>query len=132
MMEWNETSVDPGPDAARAGGTNGSASNYADNVHAYESTDYKSEPFGAILLIDLTALGSAKDGIFITDTNIYIKPMYEPRTRIRIKDINSLRLDESDREIAINGKYYSYAHSSVTPAMRVVVKCLNKYLEQFA
>jgi hypothetical protein len=99
--------------------------------YAHEYTDYKSEPPCSILLVDVTALGSAKDGIYITEYELFIKPMYESRTRIRVKDIKSLRLDESDREIVINGKPYSYTQSAVTPQMRIVVKCLEHYLEQF-
>jgi hypothetical protein len=83
------------------------------------------------VLVDTTALGSAKDGLYITDDEIYIKPSYEPRAVIKIRDIKTIRIYEGDCEISINGRRYKYLHSSLTARMEIIVKCIRKYLDQF-
>jgi len=103
---------------------------YAHEDYEVDS-DYKSEPYGLLVLIDTTLFGSAKDGFFITDTHIYGKPSYNDRFSIEIKKIKSIRVDEDDRELAINGDYYGYTHTEITPKMKLIVSAIKKYLEQF-
>ncbi len=103
---------------------------YAHEDYEVDS-DYKSEPYGLLVLIDTTLFGSAKDGFFITDTHVYGKPSYNERFSIEIKKIKSIRVDEDDRELAINGDYYGYTHTEITPALKLIVKAIKKYLEQF-
>ncbi|WKD24218.1 hypothetical protein NDQ71_03730 [Pseudoalteromonas sp. KG3] len=103
---------------------------YAHEDYEVDS-DYKSEPYGLLVLIDTTLFGSAKDGFFITDTHIYGKPSYNDRFSIEIKKIKSIRVDEDNRELAINGDYYGYTHTEITPAIKLIVNAIKKYLEQF-
>ena len=103
---------------------------YAHEDYEVDS-DYKSEPYGLLVLIDTTLFGSAKDGFFITDTHIYGKPSYNDRFSIDIKKIKSIRVDDDDRELSINGDYYGYTHTEITPAMKLIVNAIKKYLEQF-
>lgn len=101
-------------------------------ITSYAHKDYQQDPWGLpVALVDTTALGFAEDGIYITEDEIYVKPSYEPRFVIRIKDIKSIDICKSGCEISINGKYYSYLHSSLTSRMEIIVKCIKKYLDQF-
>ncbi|WP_350586662.1 hypothetical protein [Pseudoalteromonas sp. RB2-MNA-CIBAN-0110] len=103
---------------------------YAHEDYEVDS-DYKSEPYGYLVLIDTTLFGSAKDGFFITDTHIYGRPSYNDRFSIEIKKIKSIRVDEDDQDLMINGNFYSYTQSELTPKIKLIVNAINKYLEQF-
>ena len=72
-----------------------------------------------------------KTVFFITDTHIYGKPSYNDRFSIDIKKIKSIRVDEDDKELSINGDYYGYTQTEITPAMKLIVNAIKKYLEQF-
>lgn len=101
--------------------------------YAHTKDEYSPEPWGSlVVLVDATALGSASDGFYITDDEIYAKPAYDPRYIIKIKDIKTIRVHEDDCKISINGKHLEYVLSSLTPKMKIIVKCINKYIEQFS
>ncbi|MTI12208.1 hypothetical protein [Sansalvadorimonas verongulae] len=80
------------------------------------------------VLIDTTVFGSGKEGYYFTDDTVWIKESYEDVVRIRFEDINSLRLDEDDKELMINGNYYKYGVSHLNRSMRYIVKCLKEHL----
>lgn len=99
--------------------------------YAYSNAEFKWDPAGNLLvLVDFTALGSAKDGMYITDDEIYIKPSYAKRAVIKIKDIRNIRVRGSECEISINGNNYHYVMSSLTSRMEILAKCIKMYLEQ--
>ena len=101
-------------------------------IKSYAS-EYGSEPDGELLLlIDLTTLGSGNDGFYITEDELYAKPLFEDGFSIRLKDIKRVRLDTDDRIIKINRQELSYTHSEINSKMRVLVDCLKKYIEQFS
>jgi hypothetical protein len=93
---------------------------------------YKATPNGdLVIFMDFTALGSAKDGMYVTEHEIYIKPAWEKRTVYKLKEIQSISLNEKDCLLTINAKDHGYVHASLTPKMRIFVKCIKSYLKQF-
>ena len=81
------------------------------------------------VLIDTTVFGSGKEGYYFTYDAVWIKESYEDAVHIRYKDIKSLRLDEDDKELMINGDYYNYGVSYLNRSMRYIVKCLKEHLD---
>lgn len=97
------------------------------------ANEYGSEPDGELLLlIDLTTFGSGNDGFYITEDELYAKPLFEDSFSIRLKDIKRVRLDTDDRIIKINSQELSYTHSEINRAMKILVDCLKEYIKQFS
>lgn len=84
-----------------------------------------------VLFIDITLFGSGSDGFYVTDKVLYAKPFLEDRYTIKLKDITSIVLNDSEQEIVINDSdHLSYTHSELTPRMRVVIDCISAYISQ--
>jgi len=106
--------------------TKGAVSSYA-----YINDTKGDSPWGDLLvLIDSTIFGSGKDGIYITDDEIYIKPVLEDRIIISINDIKSIQLYKNEQEFKVNGTRYSYVHPELDGAMKIIVNCIKEYIEQ--
>lgn len=107
-------------------------------AYTNERNEYNpGEPFDLIVLIDCTAFGSATDGFYITENEIYAKELMKDRHVIKIKNIDGkrIRIDEKDRTLCLyeGSKRHemSYLFDSVTPKMKIITKCLKNYLAQF-
>ena len=104
-------------------------------IKSYANTgeEYSPEPWGTLLvLIDMTVWGSATDGFYITEDEIYAKPSYDSRKVIKIRDIKNICVHDDNCEISINGNRIPYVQSSLTPKLKIIVKCITKYLDQFS
>lgn len=102
-------------------------------AYAHDGSAPRREPMGKpVVLVDFTVGGSASDGIYITTEKIYFKPfLYDPRI-FKIREIEHIGLREQECELVIDSVAVKYLSESLTPKMRVIVKCINKYLTQFA
>lgn len=83
-----------------------------------------------LVLFDLTAFGSGKDGIFFGENHIAIKPGFSKRDFYYINDIRRIRVDRDDKEIVINSDYHKYYSKSITRKLEKVVNCYQQYFEQ--
>lgn len=94
--------------------------------------DWKTGPDGDhLVLFDSTVFGSAKEGFFLTSDEFYFKEMFEDRVYFNIKDIYSIWLDTEERTVYINGEKFNYTHSEINRPMKIIVDCINTYIEQF-
>ena len=51
-----------------------------------------------LLLLDTTVFGSAKDGLFLTSDALYAHPFLGKATKVSVKDIDSITLEETEYE----------------------------------
>ncbi len=102
-------------------------------INAYANEDGYSPHGELLLLLDITLLGSAKAGIYVTDTHIYSKALFvsDPFS-ISIRDIEKLHLYKGRGEIEINGyDDISYCHPEVETAMKMLILCIEEYNSQY-
>ncbi len=103
--------------------------------YAHDDTDYKDEPWDdLLLLLDTTLFGSATEGMYITESTIYMKEFLEDRLNpINIKDIRRIYIprDNDETYIEINGKTFNYVQSDLRARMRRLVTAIKEYLAQF-
>lgn len=85
----------------------------------------------ALVVMDSTTWKSVKEGIFITDTFLYCKALFEDRMAFRIDEIKSIRIDADDKALIVNGKQCNYGYESATKPLMLAVKCIKEYLAQF-
>ncbi len=94
--------------------------------------DWKVGPDGdCLVLFDSTIFGSATEGFFLTEDELYFKAMFEDRIYFNIKDIYSIWLDTDECNLHINGEECNYTHSEINRPMKIIVDCINTYIEQF-
>ena len=90
---------------------------------------YNESSYDAILLIDTTVLGSAKEGICINNSCIRAKND-EGRHIFYYSEIKNIRIDEDDQEIVINSKTFKYYDSKLTQSLKEIAKILKAHLEK--
>ena len=103
----------------------------ANNAVKEYANDDGYEPFGELLvLIDTTVFGSAKDGFYITEDEIYAKELMDDPVSFKISDIERIKHRKSDREVIINGHCISYTHTEMNLAMEAIVNCIQEFIDQ--
>lgn len=103
--------------------------------YAYWSVDdreWLTEPHNFIVLFDMTAFGSASDGITISENAVFWKSMTEDRAIFWMNDIKNISVRSDSKELVIDKKRFEYYHSEITPGLRQIVSCINKFKNQQA
>jgi len=103
--------------------------------YAYEGDDeeeYKCPPDASLLVFyDHTIFGSADEGFYLTEDELYAIDYSKDRVHIKLKEIKErVRVDEDDNEIKIGGNYIPY-DSDLDRSMNIIADCINSYIEQF-
>ncbi len=106
------------------------------NAYAHPDSEiddgWKTGPDGNhLVLVDSTISGSATEGFFLTEDELYFKAAFEDRLHFNIKDIHSIWLDTDKCNVHINGEKCNYTHSEINRPMKIIVDCINTYIEQF-
>lgn len=101
--------------------------------YAYEGDGeygkYNDDP---LVLVDTTTLfKNAENGLYLTYLELYCKDMLSKRFVIRLSDIRSIRFDNSDSKLSINGTEVLYVpQDNLKAPMANLVKALKTYIEQ--
>lgn len=101
--------------------------------YAYEGPGeygkYNDDP---LVLVDTTTLfKNAENGLYLTYLELYCKDMLSKRFVIRLSDIRSIRFDNSDSKLSINGTEVLYVpQDNLKAPMANLVKALKTYIEQ--
>jgi len=87
---------------------------------------------GALVLVDNTVFGSAKDGGLLTPTMFYAHNMMEPPVSISLRDIESVAFTEGMTcRIHINGSNFLETNGLDKYAMRIFADMLREIAGQF-
>jgi len=100
-------------------------------AHDWRESDdrHKSGPDGELLVLyDITVFGSADDGFYLTEDEIFIKEAFQDVECIKLKNIR--RISASDGEFSVNGNEITYI-SSLRRPMKIIVECIKTYIAQF-
>lgn len=101
--------------------------------YAYEGDGeygkYNDDP---LVLVDTTTLfKNAENGLYLTYSELYCKDMLSKRFVIRLSDIRSIRFDQNDSKLNINGTEVLYVPQDNLKAPMVnLVNALKNYIEQ--
>lgn len=101
----------------------------------YGSEDEKYPPNGQLVIfVDTTVFGSGREGMYITEDEIYAKGLDGSRFALKLKDIKSIELDTEAGEITFNQiECFKYVGSSSDhEKMNIIVDYLKQYAAQFA
>ena len=102
-------------------------------AYAYEGDGeygkYNDDP---LVLVDTTTLfKNAENGLYLTYSELYCKDMLSKRFMIRLSDIRSIRFDNNDSKLSINGKEVLYVpQDNLKGPMVNLVTALKTYIEQ--
>ena len=100
-------------------------------AHFQKQYGYAERPSGSLcVLIDTTILGSASDGVYITDDEIYAKPIMGERVKVALKDVKSIKLSTDSNAMIINGVDFAFTHSELRKEMGIIVDCIKRYIAQ--
>lgn len=101
--------------------------------YAYEGDGeygkYNDDP---LVLVDTTTLfKNAENGLYLTYSELYCKDMLSKRFVIRLSDIRSIRFDNSNSKLSINGKEVLYVpQDSLKVPMMHLTEAIQFYISQ--
>lgn len=86
----------------------------------------------ALILIDNTTFGSAKDGALFTDRAIYAHNMMSPMQKFSYQDIQSaVFIPGLTSNLVINGVKFLETNFASQPAMTILTQMINEIIEAF-
>ena len=84
-----------------------------------------------ILIVDSTILGSVKEGLYITESRIYGKALYEDRREFLIETIGNIEVDEEKRSIIIDGVALQFGEN-ILPKLFIISDCIREHIDSNA
>ncbi len=82
-----------------------------------------------LVVIDSTVWGSVAEGFFITEHHIYGKQLYEDQHSFRIQDVHTIRVDEGEKAMVINGVSIKWLGDAVTPKAKIITDCIQEHID---
>lgn len=91
----------------------------------YAFADHDGQP---LLLADFRGDGLQRDGLLLTSTALFVKPLFEAPLHIALDDMCYAEHDAAGCALVVNGHLLTYADATLAPAMATLADCLERYV----
>lgn len=94
-------------------------------LYTYAFGDHDGRP---LLLADFRGDGLQRDGLLLTSTALFVKPLFEAPLHIALDDMCYAEHDAAGCALIVNGHLLTYADPALSPAMALLADCLERYV----